>query len=92
MLMWFWILVGHVGFHQAIEFDQWLVVEDYPMDVADIHARLIKAVANRVPGKPGVVLLARKAFFLRSGDNLTILYECGGTIVIVSRNSQNVHS
>jgi len=39
----------------------------------------------------GIVLFACESLFLRSGDNLTIAYDGGGAVVVVSGDAKDSH-
>ena len=73
---------AQMGFEQAFESQQWLVVKADTVEVFDPDARLLQAVAYGVGGKIWVVLHARKALFLRGGDNFSIADQASGAIVV----------
>jgi hypothetical protein len=60
------------------------------VDVIETNAGRRQTVANRVGGKIGVALLARKALLLPGGDDLAISQQAGCAIVIESGNAENV--
>ena len=52
---------------------------------------LAEAVADRMERKPRIMLLAREAFFLGSGDNPPIAHHGRGGIMIERTDAENVH-
>ena len=78
-----------VGFEQAVELDQRLLVEADEIEILRRDAALTEAVGGRPRRKARVVLLAREAFFLCGGHDPAVFDETGGRIVIVGRDSEN---
>src|SRR5262249_28758432 len=74
---------------QALELEEWLVVE------ADVVARVerepppLQAVADGVRGEAGVVSLAREALLLRGRDDLAVAHQARRRIVIEGGEAQN---
>ena len=75
--------IGQVGLQQALELDQWLVVEHHFIDIRQGDATLGQAAVDGAFRKTGIVLLAGEAFFLRGGDNDTVTHQGGGTVMVV---------
>ena len=64
---------------------------DDMIDAIEVAAALIETIADRVFRKRRIMLLAGEPFFLSSGNNLAVLQECGGAVVIERGNAQNAH-
>src|SRR3954465_6896816 len=60
---------SQIGFEQPFEFQERLVIKRDLIDVFEIDAGRLEAVADRALGKAAVVALARKPFLLCSGDD-----------------------
>lgn len=75
----------HIGFEQALELQERLVVEDDEVDVVQAAAGLGQAILDGQPGKTRVVFLAGEAFFLGGGNDAAILDQRGGTVMIERR-------
>jgi hypothetical protein len=54
--------------------------------------RLCQAIVDRVLREAMVVLLSGEPFFLGRRDDVSVTNQGGRTIVIVSRDSENVHA
>ncbi len=54
-----------VGLEQPLKLEEWLLVEHNIVHVVELDSAFCKAVANRMYGKAGVLLLASEAFLLR---------------------------
>ena len=80
---------GQVGLEQALELEEGLVVEDDAVNTAQPEPGLAHAVADRVSGKPGIVLLAREALFLRRSDDMAVFDQRGRAVVVERRDSED---
>ena len=81
---------GKIGFQQALEFEQRLVVEDDPIDVLHSKAALLQAEIHRAGGKGSVVLLAREPLLLGGSAQASVRNQSRGAVVIIGRDAQNV--
>src|SRR4029453_10755068 len=73
---------AEVLLEQALELEQRLVVEADVVELASRQARLTEAVGRGPSGKPGVVLLAGEALFLRGRNDLAVPHHAGGGVVV----------
>ena len=83
--------VGEVGLEQAFELQERLVVEGDVVDVGELDARRIEAVLHGVLGKARIVLLAGEALLLRRTDQMPILDQRRGAVVIEGGDPQHPH-
>src|SRR5262245_24823327 len=81
-----------IGFDQPVEFEKRLVVEHDVVDVPTTVTGFRQAVADGMRRKVAVVLLSGEALLLRGGDDVAVVDERGGTVVIKSRDAENFHS
>ena len=82
---------GHVGFKQALELEEGLVVEGDVVDVLEFEAGFGQTIGDCVRGKALVVLSAREALLLRGRDDPAVDDEGGGAVVIEGGEPENVH-
>src|SRR5205085_12198274 len=80
-----------IGLEEPRELRRGLVVEDDHRDVALADLPFREAVADRVVGEAGVVLLPGEALLLRGGDDLPVADEGRGGVVVVGRDPKDVH-
>ena len=73
---------GEIGFEQALELEERLVVEDDESTSLEAMPPSAQAIGDGVCGKAGIVLLAREALLLRGGDDCAIHDERGGAVVV----------
>jgi len=55
-------------------------------------ARRLEAVVHRMCGEAVIVLGAREALLLRSGDDLSVTHERRGTVVVKRGYAENIHA
>ena len=77
-----------IGFEQAFELQERLVIEGDEVDVGPGDPGFGEAIAHRVRRERGIVLPAREAFLLRSRNDFPIAHDCRGTVVIERRNAE----
>jgi hypothetical protein len=82
---------GQLGFEQALELQQRLVVECDKVQLIRSKSRLFQAIGNRMARKTRIVLVAGKALFLRRGDDVAIHHDGGRAVMIEGRDPQNIH-
>ena len=82
---------AQIGLEQALELHERLVVEHHSVEIPQRDAALGQAVADGVKREARVVLLARKALFLRGGDDAAVLKQRCGAVVVERRDSEDVH-
>ncbi len=80
-----------VGFEQALELQERLVVERHLVDGVGRRSCGFEAIADRVVRKIGIVLAARETLFLRRGHDLAVADERRGAVVVEGRYSQDLH-
>ncbi len=83
--------IGEIGFQQALEFQERLVVEHHMVRLAQRHARFVEAIPQRVRRKACVEFLAREALFLRRRRDLAVLDQRGCAVVIEGGESEDPH-
>ena len=83
--------VCQVGFQKALELDERFLVKNDVIHVLQLATGFFEAVADRVDGKPGVVLLAGKALLLGRADNPAVFNQGSGGIVVKRGNAENLH-
>jgi hypothetical protein len=83
--------VGEVGLEQALELQERLVVEGDVVDVGQLDAGLVEAVLHGVLREARIVLLAREALLLRGADEMAVLDQRGGAVMIESRDAEHAH-
>ena len=81
---------SEIGFEQALEFEERLVVEDDVIDRAKLDLGLVQAILDGVARKPGVVLLAGEALLLRRRDDPAIGDERRGAVMVEGRDAKYV--
>ena len=79
-----------IGLQQPLKFDQRLLIKHDCAEVRQSDAPLAQTVANRLGGKPRIVLLARKPLFLGRRQDLPVSDQAGRAIVIESRDAQDI--
>src|SRR6266699_3927228 len=75
----------HVGLEQPIEFEERLLIEDDVIKSGGSNVTLLEAIAQRIPGKTGIVFDAAESLFLCGGHDLAVAHESRGAVVIVGR-------
>src|SRR5262249_27121355 len=81
--------VGEIGFQQAFELRQGLVIKSHKIEVLRTQPRFPKAVGDGFPGEIRIVLLSGESLLLSSGDDLAVDHKRSGTVVVKGRNSQD---
>ena len=80
---------GEVGFQQAVELQERLLVEPNGIEVFRCEPRLVEAIANGVRGERRVVLHAGEAFLLRRRHNLAVDHNRRRRVVVVGRDAEH---
>src|SRR5579859_3517413 len=80
-----------VRLQQALELQERLVVESDVVDLLELEVPFGKAVLDGVHGKTRIVLLARKALFLRSRRHRPVHEERGCAVVVIRGDPQDAH-
>ena len=83
---------GQIGFEQALEFQERLVVERNLIDLVETDAGLFEAVVNGAMRESRVVLLAREALFLGGRNDLAIAHERRGAVVVERGDAERDHA
>ena len=81
--------VRQVGFEQALELEQRLVVERDVVEAVGAKTAALEAEGDRLFGKAVVVLPAGKTLFLGGGHDVAVHDQRGRRIVVERRNSEN---
>ena len=79
-----------IGFKQAFEFYEGLVIEDDVANVLEANAGLGQTIADRMLRKARVMFFSGEALFKGSGKNLAVADEAGGTVMIVGGDAEDV--
>jgi hypothetical protein len=66
-----------VGFQQALEFDQGLLVEAHEVNLRHADARFAQAIGNCIRRKCRIVLLPCEALLLGRGNNAAVNHQTG---------------
>ena len=74
---------SNVGFQEALELDQRLVIEHEILEVPKRNPAFLQAVADRVGWEPGIELFPREALLLSGRHDLTIANQACSAVVIV---------
>ena len=82
---------GVVGFQQALELEERLVVKRDLIHLRKRDAGLGQAIIHCIERKAGVVFLAREALLLRGGDDVAILEQGGRAVMIIGGKAQGIH-
>ncbi len=80
-----------VCFQQALEFQEWLVVESDKVDVGGTKPGDLETRANGGAGKVRIVLHAREALFLGGVFDAAVDDERCGGIVVIGGEPENAH-
>src|SRR5436305_15289790 len=80
-----------IGFEDALEFDQRLLVKGHVVKIDWRDARLIQTIGNRLGGKSRVTFAAIKPLLLSCRDDLSVPDQGRGGIVIEGRDTKNVY-
>ena len=80
-----------VRFQQALELQEWLLVEHHQVQRARPALQLAQTVRGRPRGKRRIVPDTCESFLLRGSHHASVLHQGGGTIVIKSRDPQHAH-
>ena len=80
-----------IGFQKPVKGQQRLVVKSDVIDVIERQSALVQAIGGGQAGKFGVMLDPVEALFLRSRDNLAVLDQGGGAVVVKCGYAENVH-
>jgi hypothetical protein len=81
-----------VGFEEPLEFDKRLVIEHNVFEILDSDPSFVQTILNGMTWKTWIMLLSRKALFLRRRDDLAILHKTGGAVMVVRRDTENMHA
>jgi len=82
---------GEVIEERAGELQVGLFVEDDVVDLREQHAGFLQAKIQRLAGERGIVLDARKAFFLGRRDDLPVDDHASRRVVVVARQADDDH-
>ncbi len=82
---------GQVSLEQSFKFQQRLVVEDHPIQIAGINRSFPQTVGQRVTRKARVMFLAREPFLLGGRDNFTVVQQSRRAVVIERGDAKNAH-
>jgi hypothetical protein len=81
-----------IGFEEPLEFDKRLVIEHNVFEILDSDTSFVQTILNGMTWKTWIMLLSRKALFLRRSDDLAILNKTGGAVMVVRRDTENMHA
>jgi len=80
-----------IGLKQTLERLKRFVVVGDVIELRALDASFTQAIGNGIGGEAIVVLLAAEALFLGSGNDFAVPHQTGRRIVIIRRNSEDVH-
>src|SRR5688572_954039 len=80
-----------IGFENALELEQGLVVEPDVVEIASCNLSLAQAEVDGVTREAGIALHAREALLLHGGDDFAVAHEARRTVVVEGGNPQDVH-
>ena len=83
--------VRDVGFDQAAEGEDRLVVERDRVEPIEAQLAGVEAIPDRVGGESRLVLIARKPLFLRRRDDASVLDQRRRAVVIERRDAEHAH-
>ena len=81
---------GQIGFEQAFEFQERLIVEDDMVDAFERAAGGLKAIGDRLQWKARIMLLAGESLFLCCRNDAAILHDRGSAIMVEGRDAENM--
>ena len=84
--------VGEVGLQQALEFDEWFVVEDDAIDVLELDVAGVQAIVDCEPRVASIEFFPGEALFLCRGNDAAVLDQRCGAVVIERRETENAHA
>ncbi len=76
--------IGHIGFQQALELQERLLIKNHMIHITHSNTGLFKAKRHRLPWKIRVMLFACKGFFLGGSHNPSVLHQTSRSIVIIT--------
>jgi hypothetical protein len=83
---------AQIRLEQPLELDEWLLVKDNPIERRKLCGPFAQTIGDCLTGKRGIVLQPREPLLLGRRNNVPILHERCGTIVIVSGYPEETHS
>src|SRR5260221_14368006 len=83
--------VAQAGGEDAVELERRAFVEHHRIECHGLDPGVIEAPFNCEKRKIRIVLAARKTLFLHGGDRYSVDRQRGGGIVIMGRNTENLH-
>ncbi len=84
--------VSQVGMQKAVKFQEGLLIESHVIEVLNRHAAIAQTVRDGAFGETGIVLFAGEPFFLGRRDDLAVLHQASGAVVVKRRNPEDIHS
>src|ERR1700682_5517646 len=63
---------GEIGLKQPLELDERLLVEHDVINLVELHAAFVEAIANGILRIARILLLAGKTFLLRRGNDMPV--------------------
>src|SRR6516162_4551759 len=83
---------GEIGLEQPFELQKRLLVEHDIVKLVEGQGAFLEAIANRILRVARILFFAGKALFLRRGDNMAVLDQRRGTVMIKGGDPENAHS
>ena len=83
--------VGQVGFEQALELEERLVVEHHVINVANAAGCFIQTIVHRASRKISVEFFSGKSFLLSSRNYAAVRNERSGAVVIKCGKAKDVY-
>jgi len=75
----------------TVELQERLFVEGDEIQIGNADPSLLEAIVNGITGEGGIVFFPGESLFLGSGNDLAILDEARGAVVIKGGEPENVH-
>src|SRR5271169_4934431 len=83
---------GEIRLEQPFEFQKRLLVEHDIIKPVEGQGTLLETVANRILRVARILLFTGKALFLRRGNNMAVLDQRRGTVMIKGGYPENAHA
>ena len=79
-----------IGFEKTFELPEWLFVESNSREVRKLYTCFFEYKLHRLYRKRIIMLLTRKALFMRGRDDFVATQKSGSAVVIIGRNAEDI--
>src|SRR6516162_6320795 len=83
---------GEIGLEQPFELQKRLLVEHDIVKLVEGQGAFLETIANRILRVARILFFAGKALLLRRGDNMAVLDQRRGTVMIKGGDPENAHA